>query len=48
MPYDAPAEIAPIMMVSEVDIYHLAPVTKLLLKPKMNRTIIASTQVIQI
>jgi hypothetical protein len=48
IPYDAPAESAPIMMVSEVDKYHLAPVTKLLLKPKMKRTTTASTQVIQI
>lgn len=48
IPYDAPADSAPMIIVSRLDKYHLAPVTKLFPKPKMNKNRIATNDVIQI
>ncbi len=48
IPNEAPAEIAPIMIVSKLEQYHLAPVTKLFPKPKTKRKNTATSTVIQI
>lgn len=45
-PNAAPAEIAPITMVSRLDIYHLALVTKLLLNPNTNKKNAATNMVV--